>query len=123
LNSDELIRAVGPFGGGMGLGEVCGALSGALATLGLRLGRAREEERESRLMWGLVREVADRFRQIGGGTIYCRDLVGVDWANPEEARAYYRSDKVLTCLRVVGETARMLAEILDRIDRETKSVL
>jgi len=105
------------------LGEVCGALSGALATLGLRLGRAREEERESRLMWGLVREVVHRFRQIGGGTIYCRDLVGVDWTNPEEARAYYRSDKVLTCLRVVGETARMLAVILDRIDRETKSVL
>ncbi len=102
----------------MGLGEVCGALSGALATVGLKLGRAREEERESRLMWGLVREVAERFRQIGGGSIYCRDLVGVDWANPEEARAYYRSDKVLSCLRVVGETARMLAEVLDRIDEE-----
>ncbi len=103
------------------MGEVCGALSGALATVGLRLGRAREGERESRLMWGIVREVVDRFRQIGGGTIYCRDLVGVNWANPEEVRAYYGSEKVLTCLRVVGETARILAQVLDRIEREMGS--
>ena len=113
-----MIRAMGPFGGGMAAGEVCGALSGALATIGLRFGRAREEEREDRLMWVHAREFMERFRQIAGGTIYCRDLVGVDWTDPEQTKAYYRSDKVITCLRIAGEAAQMLGELLDRTEGE-----
>jgi C_GCAxxG_C_C family probable redox protein len=109
---------MGPFGGGLASGEVCGALSGALATLGLRFGRAHEEERENRLMWAYAREIMDRFREVAGGTIYCRNLVGVDWADPDQIRAYYRSDKVRTCLRVTGEAAQMLGEMLDRLEGE-----
>jgi C_GCAxxG_C_C family probable redox protein len=118
IGGEELIRAMGPFGGGLASGEVCGALSGALATIGLKLGRAREEEKESRLMWDCAREMMDRFREAAGGSIHCRNLVGVDWRDPEQARAFYRSDKVRTCLRVTGEAARILGEMLDRLDHK-----
>ena len=33
--SEDVLRAVAPFGGGMGVGETCGAVSGALVVIGL----------------------------------------------------------------------------------------
>ncbi len=44
---DEVVKAMGAFGGGLGgNGEVCGAAVGAIAVMGLRFSRSREEEKE-----------------------------------------------------------------------------
>lgn len=50
--NDDVIRAMGAFGGGLGgNGEVCGSLAGGLAVVGLRYSRANEEEKENPRMW------------------------------------------------------------------------
>jgi len=111
---------MGAFGGGLGgMGEVCGAVVGALGVMGIRFSRAKEDEREDPRMWAFAREIIKRFREEivkDYKGILCRDIAGVNWTDPEEARAFYKGEKVLECRRLVGDTACLVGEILDRID-------
>ena len=104
------------FGGGLGgNGEVCGAVVGALGVLGLRFGRGREEEKEDPKISAYSKEVLQRFREIvkNHGGILCREIAGVDWKDRDQARAYYKSEKIVECRRIVGETAYMVGELLE----------
>ena len=109
---------MGAFGGGLGgNGEVCGALVGALAVLGLRFSRAREEEKEDPRMWSHAHELLKRFRDDivkNHGGIRCAEIARVDWNDREQAKAFYKSDKVLECRRIVGDTAKVVGEVLER---------
>ncbi len=109
---------MGAFGGGLGgYGEVCGALAGALAVIGLRYSRAAAEEKENPKMWSDAQEMVRRFRDeiVGqGGTIACRDIARVDWTNRDEVRAFYRGERVQKCIGIVGATADVLGELLER---------
>lgn len=116
--NDEVIRAMGAFGGGLGgNGEVCGALAGALAAIGLRYSRARADEKENPKMWADAQEMVRRFRDKivnQGGTIYCRDIAAVNWLDRVEVKTFYSGEKVKNCVRIVGETALVLGEMLER---------
>jgi len=108
---------MGSFGGGLGgNGEVCGAVVGAIAVMGLRFSRAREDEKEDPRMWSYAQEILRRFREItqNHGGILCRQIAGVDWKDREQAKAFYKSDKVAECGRIVGDTAQMVGELLER---------
>ena len=114
---EEVIRAMGAFGGGLGgNGEVCGAVVGALGVLGLRFGRGREEEKEDPKMSACAKEVLHRFREIvkNHAGILCREIAGVDWKDREQAKAFYKGEKIVECRRIVGDTAHMLGELLER---------
>lgn len=115
---DEVIRAMGAFGGGLGgNGEVCGALAGALAVLGLRYSRAQSDEKENPKMWADAEELVRRFRDEivnQGGTIYCRDIAGVNWRDRGQTKAFYQGEQVKKCVRIVGDTALLLCEMLER---------
>ncbi|PKN17075.1 MAG: hypothetical protein CVU71_17420 [Deltaproteobacteria bacterium HGW-Deltaproteobacteria-6] len=117
-DNDDLIRAMGAFGGGLGgNGEVCGALAGGLAVLGLRYSRAHQEEKENPQMWGAAEELVRRFRDEivkQNGSILCRDISCVDWKNREQVKAFYNGEKVKDCIRIVGETAMLVGELLER---------
>lgn len=116
--NDDVIRAMGAFGGGLGgNGEVCGALAGGLAVLGLCYSRAARDEKENPKMWARTQELVDRFRNEivnQAGSIYCRDIVGVNWKDRDQAKAFYQGDKVQKCIRIVGETALLIGEMLER---------
>ena len=108
---------MGAFGGGLGgNGEVCGAVVGALGVLGLKSGRGREEEKEDPRIWVYAQEVLQRFREIvkNHEGILCQQITGVDWKDREQAKAFYRSEKITECLRIVGDTAHMVGELLER---------
>jgi C_GCAxxG_C_C family probable redox protein len=108
---------MGAFGGGLGgNGEVCGALAGALAVVGLRFSRAREDEKEDPRMWSCAQEALQRFREIvkKHGGILCREIAQVDWKNREQAKSFYKSEKVLECGRIVGETAHMVGDLIEQ---------
>ena len=115
---EETIRAMGAFGGGLGgNGEVCGALVGALAVLGLRFSRAREDEKEDPRMWSFCQEMAERFRREivkNHEGIRCRDIAGVDWRDRDQVRAFYRGEKLSECGRIVGDAARLLSDLVGR---------
>lgn len=114
----EVVRAMGAFAGGLGLnGEVCGALIGAIAAMGLKFGRAQEEGKEDRKMWGYTAELLKRFREEivkNHSGIRCREIAGVDWKNQEEAANYFKGEKFLECARIVGDTAKLTGELLER---------
>jgi hypothetical protein len=89
---------------------------GALAVLGLRFGRGTEQEKEDPKMSPYSKEILRRFREIvkNHGGILCRDIAGVDWKDREQARAFYKGEKILECRRIVGDTAHMVGESLER---------
>jgi C_GCAxxG_C_C family probable redox protein len=105
---------VAAYGGGLGAGEVCGAVFGALAVFGMQFSRGKDEEKENPRMWVFVREFLKRFREeIGQGRIYCRDIAGVDWSDVNAVKAFYKSEKLLVCRDLTGSTARLLGEMID----------
>ncbi len=109
---------MGAFGGGLGgNGEVCGAAAGALAVMGLRFSRASAAEKEDPRMWSACREVLQRFRNEiakGHGGILCREIARVDWHDRDAVRSFYKSDRVRECARIVGDTALLTGELLER---------
>jgi len=109
---------MGAFGGGLGgNGETCGALIGSLAVIGLRFGRGGEEGKQDPRLGSYTRELLKRFReeiiQAHGG-IRCLDIIGVDWTNREQVVGWLNGEKFLECMRVVGESARLTGELLER---------
>ncbi len=112
------MKAMGAFGGGLGgNGEVCGAVVGALAVMGLRFSRASEDEKEDPRMWSYTHEVLARFRKEitqSHGSILCREITGVDWKDREQTKSFYKSEKVLECGRIAGDTAMLVGELLER---------
>jgi C_GCAxxG_C_C family probable redox protein len=108
---------MGAFGGGLGgNGEVCGAAVGALGVIGLRFSRGREEEKEDSKIWAYAQETLRRFKDIvkDHGGVLCRDIAGVNWKDRDQAKAFYSGDGVRECRRIVGETAYMVGELLER---------
>ena len=99
-------------------GEVCGALIGALAVIGLRFGRVRDEEKEDPRMWAYTFELLKRFREEivqSHGGIRCREIAGVDWTNREQVGSFFKGgEKFLECARIVGDTAKLTGELLER---------
>lgn len=77
-------RIATAFGGGMaGQGEICGALTGAMMSIGLKYGRERGDDNESKaVVYGKVRELFSAFEKEFG-TCGCFDLIGIDLTTPE----------------------------------------
>jgi len=69
--SEDVLRAMAPFGSGMALGETCGAISGALAVIGLLY--TRGTARETPELKDLAVAFQEAFRQ-SMGTLRCTDL-------------------------------------------------
>ena len=80
LASKELLVALGSgFGGGMGrLREVCGSFSAAVAMAGFILPACNPGNLEERKdNYALVQEFALSFKQMNGGSIVCKELLGL----------------------------------------------
>ena len=75
------------------------------------------EEKENPRMWKDAEELVRRFRdeivQLNG-SILCRDISQIDWKDHEQVKAFYKGDKVKDCMRIVGETAMLMGELLER---------
>lgn len=98
----SVIRILTVFGGGVGqAGCICGALTGAIVTLGLLIGRTNIEEKLDPI-YKLSREFHTRF-QNHFGTVCCRDMSPYPFGS---------RDRLRYCLKITGNTARLLAEYL-----------
>ena len=73
------------FGGGARNAEMCGAVSGALMVLGLKYGHYQSDNTEQKSRaYAIAVEYTKRFKEQNG-SIVCRNLLGYDLTNPEEA--------------------------------------
>jgi C_GCAxxG_C_C family probable redox protein len=114
--NDDLVKALDPFGGGLGgHGEVCGAVVGGLAAIGLLFGRGKVGEEIDMKMWKYSREFLKRFgNEIAGGSILCRDIVQTNWADQAQVKEYYQGEKFIKCKTLVGKTADLIGELIER---------
>ena len=114
--NDDLIKALDPFGGGLGgHGEVCGVVIGGLAAIGLLFGRNKVGEEADMKMWKYSREFLKRFgKEIAGGSILCRDIVQVNWLDPAQVKEYGQGEKFFKCKTLVGKTAGLIGELIER---------
>ncbi len=107
------------FGGGIaGMGEVCGALSGGVAALGLRLGRGDLSEVQDRRLFAWGQELYEWFASLGEckpeGTVLCREIAEVDFRDPAQLAKWFQSGRFEQCVELAGRTAPQVANMLRR---------
>lgn len=114
LEVETALKIACGFGAGVGcLGETCGAVSGALMTIGLKYGKYRAEDHPSKeKTYALVKEFISRFEKKNG-SIRCKDLLGVDISTAEgyQNAADNRLFRT-TCPAMVGLACEILEDLI-----------
>lgn len=114
LEAEIALKLSCGFGGGMGrMGEVCGAVSGGILVLGLKLGRGEKDGRlQTDIAYARIREFMNRF-SAKHGSCHCRELLaGCDLATPE-GQAYFKDNECfnLICRPCVRDAVAIIEEI------------
>ncbi len=115
LDHDIALKVATGFGGGMGrMGHICGAVTGAFMVIGLRHGRIRAEDEETRdKAYGLVRKFVQEF-ESRNGSIICRELLGCDISTPEGLEfAREKGLPATVCPKFVKDAADIIEQILE----------
>ncbi len=114
LDRETALKVSGAFGGGMGrMGGTCGAVTGAFMVIGLKHGKARDDDDEAReKTYALVQEFTERFR-MRNRSIVCRELLGHDLSTSEGRQAVAEKNLFLTfCPGLVQSASDILEEML-----------
>jgi len=78
IERDMGLRISGALGGGLRIGETCGALIAALLVVGLKYSTVNPSDEVAKALCDeKEREVSASFREIYG-SITCRDILGID---------------------------------------------
>lgn len=110
LDRDTAVKVAGGFAGGMRMGSICGAVTGAYMILGLKHCPANLDSRAP--AYDKIKEFTERFRQRNG-TVTCSVLLGVDMSTPEGvAQAKEQGLFGTRCPQMVKDAAEILEEIL-----------
>jgi C_GCAxxG_C_C family probable redox protein len=104
------------FGGGLAAhGEVCGAVIGGLAVIGLIFGRSRSGNEADVRMWKYSSIFIKRFKEeVTDGRILCRDIAGVNWRDKDQVTKFHEGEGFRHCQALAGKTARIIGELLER---------
>lgn len=113
LDTPTALKLGAGFGGGIGCsGEVCGALVGAVMTLGLKYGSCVGEDKAAKNeMYRKARLLADEFK-LRTGSLYCRDLMGFDLSTPKGQAMAKQPSAFERCDGFVSIAAEILEEML-----------
>lgn len=116
-NRDMLAKLASGFGGGMGrLREVCGAFSGTVMMASFIIPADNIADAEAKKAnYALVQEFAQGFRDVNGGSIVCRELLGLspmlkESPQPSERTSEYYKKR--PCAETVGNAAAIVAQKL-----------
>jgi len=123
---ESAVKAVGAFGGGIASsGNVCGILLGGVALISSIYSRGNLDETENPRIWALSSKFLRKFEELteSYGGMDCRDITGVDWKNREAVKEYYSNPESSRkiCIRLVGEAAAILGELLDQEETRQKA--
>ncbi len=125
MKDESAVKAVGVFGGGIASsGNVCGILLGGVAMISSMYSRGSLDEKENPRMWGLSKKFLKKFEELTEpyGGMNCRDIAGVDWNDKIAVKKYYAnpfsSRKI--CIKLVGEAAFILGELLEQEEARSK---
>ena len=114
ITTEEAYKMSAAFGGGMGLGETCGAVVGAMIVLGLKYGHwdVNTLLRQKEEMMNKYAEFRALFLEKFA-TNSCKELLGYDVSLPEQFEEALSSGRMLDfCPKVVESVIEILEEIL-----------
>jgi C_GCAxxG_C_C family probable redox protein len=114
LNVKAIPRMMAPFGGGVArCDELCGAVTGAVAGIGMVFGRDGEEAAEAKeRCYKLTRRYMEEFRRLRGGT-HCTHLLGLNLSDPAQAEKA-REDGVFdrVCPGIVEDSVMVVLDVI-----------
>jgi C_GCAxxG_C_C family probable redox protein len=113
LDRESAIKLARAFGSGMGMGETCGAVTGALMVIGLKHAglKVRSLFLKDRTE-DIAREFVARFKARNGTTV-CRELLGCDVSSFEGLKTAKKEKHFKKrCPKFVQDAAEILEEIL-----------
>lgn len=103
FDPEESDRIAACFGSGMGMSQTCGAVTGALMAIGLMGGSTAESE-----------AFRNEFAACHGSCI-CRELIGADFTDPEQAKQARDSGVLLDyCPGLVEHACRIVEDVMER---------
>jgi C_GCAxxG_C_C family probable redox protein len=114
LKKELAHKVSGAFGGGMGhIGESCGAVTGALMLIGLKYGKYKEEDAESKeRTYSIVKEYVNQFK-AKHGSISCKALIQFDISIEEELKKARKAGVFQTiCPQLVKDSIEIVEKLL-----------
>lgn len=114
LEKESALKISSSFGGGMAhLNETCGAVTGALMAIGLKYGRVKADDIQTKEKnYSIVNEFAKRFK-AKFGSLKCTDLIGYDLSTEKGLRKATEEMRFRThCTLFVKESASIVDELL-----------
>ena len=111
VSEDEANRIAACFGGGMMMGSVCGAYTGAMMAIGLKYGHSKPEKllEQKETMMVKYAEFKEKFTEEFG-TVECKKLIGYDVSTPEGLQAAIDSGKLTEYCPCLSEKVIKIAE-------------
>lgn len=113
IDDASVLKIACGFGGGMGHGEVCGAVSGAIMALGLKYGQSNILDTTSKLKTNeVVKEFVAEFKSLNN-SIICRDLLCCD-LNTDSGKSYAIENQLFinTCPKFIEDSIDILGKLL-----------
>ena len=113
FDRETAMRLTAPFGAGMFIGEVCGAVCGAMVVIGMKYGHCKHGDAEGNA--AMMAKVAEFNKEFisRNGTVVCRDLVGQDFSQPGELEKAFANGRIFEfCPKMVQDTIDILEKIL-----------
>lgn len=121
LKPEIAARLAAPFGGGVARrGETCGAVSGGIMVVGLKMGHSTAEDKDSKeRTYRMVEEFISQFQERNG-TIRCNELLDWDISTPEGLQSA-REAQLFTsrCPKFVSDAAEIVTQLLNAADPNT----
>jgi C_GCAxxG_C_C family probable redox protein len=105
------------FGGGIGRkGSLCGAFTGSIMAIGMKMGRTDPEDKATvAKVYEKCREFWDRFEREFGSNV-CYKIIGAHLDNEKERQRWLASGGMEKCGEIIERTAFMLCEFLNGIE-------
>jgi C_GCAxxG_C_C family probable redox protein len=101
------------FGGGIGRkGSLCGAFTGSIMAIGMKMGRTDPNDKETLLkVYEKCQEFWEKFA-VEFGSRECFTLTGYHFDDPEEHKKWATTGGREKCADIVAKTAQMLCEFI-----------
>ncbi len=113
LDRDTALKISTGFGGGMHLGQTCGAVTGAIMAIGLKFGRYKPQDKDAKTRtYEYVAKFAQKFK-ARHNSFTCKDLIGCDITTTEGMQHAKDNNLFKTvCVDLVKTTTEILDEVL-----------
>jgi C_GCAxxG_C_C family probable redox protein len=113
IKDSALPQLASGFGGGIGhKGSICGALTGAVMAIGMKMGRTDPKDRKTlQKVYDKCQGFWSRFEKEFGN-INCYNIIGIHLDNEEERQRWLAAGGREKCGDLVEKTAYMLCDLL-----------